>query len=426
MKYASLHTHTHYSQFDGIGTPQGYAQRAVEIDMPAMAITDHGTLSGHREWYREMKATGVKPILGIEAYFTHDRFDMRDKSERTHPTDLIYNHLVILAKNAQGLENLNTMNRLAWTEGYYKKPRIDWELLDKYKEGLIVTSACMSGLLNKAIESGEFASAKIYTSQLAEKFSEDFYVEVMPHNVAGMNKELIDLADGLGVKVVVTPDCHHVDPSQKVVQELALLMQTHAKTGKDVSFEESLKYSDLMERFDYLYGDRMLTFRDFDIHLLDGQEMESAMGAESRPDMYQNTLDIADSIEDYDLPRNLNLLPVRYRKPDDKLRELALEGLDKRGLTSDEYIARIDEELSVIKKKRFAPYFLMVQNVVEWAKEQGILVGPGRGSAAGSLVCYSLGITGVDPIEYGLLFFRFIDGGSSKWDGFSGFSAIAE
>ena len=416
MKYAALHVHSHYSQFDGIGTPVGYAERAVEIGMDSIALTDHGTLSGHREWDREMRAVGVKPILGIEAYFTHDRFDRRDKSERTEPLDLIYIHLVIIAKDDQGLENLNTMNRLAWTEGFYKKPRIDWELLKQYREGLIVTSACMSGLINKAIEHGEFASAKTYLAQFANEFGEDFYVEVMPHNPPGMNKELIGLADEMGLKIVVTPDCHHVDPSQKVVQELALLMQTHADFRKEASFTESLKHSDMMERIDYLYGDRMLSFRDFDIHLLSGDEMWAAMESEARPDMFENTLSIADSIEPYHLPRNLNLLPVRYRKPDDKLRELALEGLAARGLAGNkEYEDRLDEELEVIKKKKFAPYFLMVQNVVSWAKGQGILVGPGRGSAAGSLVCYSVGITDVDPIEYGLLFFRFIDPSRSDW-----------
>ncbi len=410
MKYAATHVHSHYSQFDGIGTPVGYAERAVAIGMDALALTDHGTLSGHREWDREMRAVGVKPILGIEAYFTHDRFDTRDKAERTEPLDLVYNHLVILAKDDRGLENLNAMNRLAWTEGFYKKPRIDWDLLDRYKEGLVVTSACMSGLINKAVEHGEFASAKIYLQQFVEKFGEDFYVEVMPHNPPGMNKELISLADEMGIKVVVTPDCHHVDSSQKVVQELALLMQTHSSLRKEAVFSESLKYKDMMERIDYLYGDRMLSFRDFDIHLLSGDEMWSAMGDDARPDMFENTLAIADGIDQYHLPRNLNLLPVRYRKPDDKLRELVLEGLESRGLSGrQEYEDRVDEELAVIKKKRFAPYFLMVENVVSWARSQDILIGPGRGSAAGSLVCYSLGITDVDPIEYGLLFFRFID-----------------
>ncbi len=406
MKYASLHTHTHYSQFDGIGTPAKYAERAVDIGMPAMAITD---------WYRELKSAGIKPVLGIEAYFTEDRFDTRDKAERTEPLDLIYNHLVIIAQNDVGLSNLNAMNRLAWTEGFYKKPRIDWDLLDQYKEGIVVSSACMSGMINKAIEHDRFADAKNIISRFADMFGNNFYIEVMPHNVDGVNKELINLADEMGIPLIVTPDCHHVDASQKEVQELALLMQTHSQVRKEARFEESLNYTDMMERLDYLYGERMLSFSKFDIYLLDGYEMWNAMGAEARPDMFENTLKIADSIEDYDIPHNLNLLPVRYRKPDDKLRELAMDGLRKRSIDTPEYIARLDEELAVIKKKKFAPYFLMVQNVVEWAKGEGILVGAGRGSAAGSLVCYATGITDVDPIEYGLLFFRFIDPSRSDW-----------
>lgn len=416
MQYASIHSHTHYSQFDGIGTPVAYAERAVEIGMPAVAITDHGTLSGHREWYREMKAVGVKPILGIEAYYTEDRFDKRDKSDRTEPLDLIYNHLIVIAKNQAGLQNLNTMNRLAWTEGYYKKPRMDWDLLTSHKEGLIISSACMSGVINKAIEHGEFATAKRQIGKFHDEFGDDFYIEVMPHNSELMNVELIKLADEMGVKVVVTPDCHHVYPDQKVVQEIALLMQTHSQVVKGSTFEGSTDYKDMMERLDYLYGDdRMLTFRNFDIHLLSGDEMWSAMGSDARPDMFKNTIDIANSIEEYDIPRNLNLLPVRYRKPDDKLRELALSGLEAKGLADQEYLDRLDEELAVIGKKKFAPYFLMVQNVVSWAKDQGILVGDGRGSAAGSLVCYAIGITNVDPIEHDLLFFRFIDPSRSDW-----------
>jgi len=415
MQYASLHSHSHYSLFDGVGTPIEYAQRVAELEMPAIAITDHGTLAGHREWYREIKAVGVKPILGIEGYFTHDRFDTRDKADRTEPLDLVYNHIVVLAKNQEGLQNLNAMNRLAWTEGFYKKPRIDWELLERYKDGLIVSSACMSGLLNKAIEHGEFATAKRHIDRLKSMFGDDFYIEVMPHNPAGMNADLIELARQYDTQVIVTPDCHHVGPSQREVQEIALLMQTHAKLQPGATHNGSLEYSDMMERLDYLYGDRMLTFRDFDIYLLSGDEMWDAMGEDATEDMFDTTLRIAESIEEYDIPHNLNLLPVRYRKPDDKLRELSLAGLQKRGIEQDEYLNRLDEELKVIAKKKFAPYFLMVENIVSWAKAHGILIGDGRGSAAGSLVCYALGITNVDPIKYNLLFARFVDESRSDW-----------
>jgi DNA polymerase-3 subunit alpha len=173
---------------DGVATPEEYAKRAAEVGIPAIAITDHGVLSGHRAMYRAAKANGIKPILGIEGYITEDRFDNRDKAERKEPLDMIYNHIVILAKNDKGLQNLNKLNELAWSEGYYKKPRMDFEILEKYSEGLIVLSACMSGLLAKAIEYKEYAVAKKHMTWFKRVFGDDFYVEVMPHNSAELNK----------------------------------------------------------------------------------------------------------------------------------------------------------------------------------------------------------------------------------------------
>ena len=172
---------------DGVATPEEYCKRAKENGMTAIAITDHGALSGHRPMYRAAKAEGIKPILGIEGYITHNRFDKRDKKERNGPLDLVYNHIVILAKNQKGLENLNRLNELAWTEGYYSKPRIDFEILEKHKEGLIVLSACMSGLIAKALENKEYAEAKRLLKWFKNTFADDFYVEVMPHNSKELN-----------------------------------------------------------------------------------------------------------------------------------------------------------------------------------------------------------------------------------------------
>jgi DNA polymerase III subunit alpha len=398
---------------DGVATPGEYAERAASLGMPALAITDHGVLSGHRPMYRAAKENGIKPILGVEGYITADRFDKRDKNERTTPLDLIYNHIVILAKDPQGLQNLNTLNEIGWTEGFYKKPRIDFEVLDKYGDGLIVSSACMSGLLNKAIEVDDYAVAKNHIKWFMDRFGDDFYVELMPHNVAGMNTELYNLANEMGAKCIVTPDCHHCTSDQKVIQEMMLALNTHAKIQKDATYEKSAKIPDVMKRLDYLYGeDRPMSFRSFDIHLLSYEEMREAMEKEQPFDdsIYANTLEIAEKIEDYKLKSNLNLLPIKVKNPEDELRNLVMDGLKSRGLDKDEeYLSRIDEELSIINDKEFAPYFLVVRNMISWAKSQGILVGPGRGSAAGSLVCYSLGITEVDPIKYGLLFFRFIN-----------------
>jgi DNA polymerase III subunit alpha len=413
MNYVGLHVHTHYSLFDGVATPEEYIDRAVELGMPALAITDHGTLSGHRELYRIAKAKGVKPILGVEGYFCADRFDKRAKAERTEPTDMVYNHIILLAKNQLGLENLNKINEIAWTEGYFNKPRFDFEILEKYSEGIIVLSGCLSGIIAKALEHGEYAQAKKHIEWFKRVFADDFYMELMPHNGAEVNKQLADLADEFKIQTVVTPDCHHVDESQKEIQEFKLLMNSHAKVQKDTTYDKSKKQDGMMKRLDYLYGeDRQMSFNKFDIHLLSYDEMKVAMESQGivREDMYINSITIADKIEDYDIKDGLNLLPVQYKNPDKELKALALDGLKSRGLdTNKEYLDRLDEELEIIKDKSFGPYFLVVSNMISWAKKENIMVGPGRGSAAGSLVCYALGITEIDPIPHGLLFFRFIN-----------------
>lgn len=418
MQYSALHCHSHFSLMDGVATPAEYAQRASDIGMTSLALTDHGTLSGHREWVREMRAVGVKPILGVEAYFTADRFDQRDKSERNEPLDLIYNHLTVLAKNNEGLQNLGKLNEIAWNEGFYKKPRIDYEVLDKYGNGLIISSACMSGLLNKAIEIDDYAAAKRNIMWFKERFGEDFYVEVMPHNTEGMNIKLLELADSMGIQSIVTPDCHHSHSDQKVIQELMLILNTHSKLEKGATYSAAAQIADPMERLDFLYGaDRRMTFRHFDIHLLSGQEMWDAMAKDGveRADIFENTLKIADSVDDYDIQENMDLLPVEYRDPDIQLLKLASTGLTKRGITDPKYLQRLNSELQIISDKHFAPYFIVVRNMIAWAKRQGILVGPGRGSAVGSLVCYALGITEVDPIEHNLLFSRFVDPSRDDW-----------
>ncbi len=413
MNYVGLHVHTHYSLFDGIATPEEYVDRAVELGMPAIGITDHGTLSGHRELHRIAKAKGIKPILGVEGYMCSDRFDTRDKSERDGDLDLVYNHIVLLAKNQIGLENLNKINEIAWTEGFFKKPRFDFEILKKYSEGIIVTSACPSSVLVKALENNEFAIAKKHIEWFKGVFNDDYYIEVMPHNPEEINKQLIALADEFGVEVVVTPDCHHSSTDQKEIQEFKLLLNTHVKIDKEHTFEKSKKQPDMMKRLDYLYGeDRQITFNKFDIHLLSYEEMKSAMEAQGidRPDIYSNTLKIAEKVGDYGIQEGLDLLPVQYKNPDKELKELALEGLKERGFEGNqEYLDRLDEELQVIKDKKFGPYFLVVRNMIVWAKKEGIMVGPGRGSAAGSLLCYVLRITDIDPIKHKLLFFRFIN-----------------
>lgn len=412
--YAPLHVHTDHSLMDGVAKSDEYARRAVEVGMTSLAITDHGTLSGHRPHYRACKEVGIKPILGVEGYFADDRTDKEAKTT----------HIVILAKNDLGLENLGKLNEAAWNTGFYKKPRMDYELLDKFGDGLIVSSACMGGPINQAVENEDFAKAKAYLKWFGDRFGDDFYVELMPHNTEGMNHALIDLADAGGYKIIVTPDCHHATVDQKVIQEVMLILNTHAKLEKDVTYAESTKRANLMDRLDYLYGrDRKMSFNQFDIHLLSGDEMYQSMmdnmyspreqttgGMTVRDDMFTNTLDIEAQIEEYTVPRNLNLLPVEHRDPDKEIRTEVFAFLKRTGLDQNPiYVARAEEELKAIAEKKFASYFIVVRNMIQYARNQGIMVGPGRGSSAGSLVCFALEITMVDPIKYGLLFFRFID-----------------
>ena len=412
MSYNGLHVHTHFSLFDGIATPEEYLTRAQEIGMTSLAITDHGSLSGHREFYRIAKEKGIKPILGIEGYITNDRTDQRAPDVRDGLLDLVYNHIIVLAKNKNGLENLNKLNEIAWTEGFFKKPRFDYEVLERYSDGLIVLSGCLSGALAKAIEAEELAEAKRIIEWHKRVFKDDYYIEIMPHNPPEVNKQLLELADKYDVTPIITPDCHHAHTGQKEIQELKLILNSYAnKIQKDATYDKSKKHDNLMDRLEYLYGERQISFANFDIHLLSDEEMRAAMVEQGidREDMYQATHEVSDKIKDYGIQDHLDLLPVQYQNPDAELKELAMAGLEKRGVLSDEYIARLDEELEVIKSKNFGPYFLVVRSMIAWAKKEGIMVGPGRGSAAGSLLCYALEITDIDPIKHGLLFFRFIN-----------------
>jgi DNA polymerase-3 subunit alpha len=291
---------------------------------------------------------------------------------------------------------------------------MDWESLEKYKEGLIITSGCLSGFVAKAIEADDLAAAKEHLEWAKKTFGDDYYIEVMPHNPPEINKTILALADEFGIKPIVTPDCHHSGPEQREIQELKLILNTYSnKVQKDATFAGTQDYDNLMDKLDYLYGaDRQITFRDYEIHLLSDEEMHRSMEAQgiTRQDMYDNTIEIMNKVEDYNIKDHLDLLPAQYQNPDQELYELAMEGLTARGVGADPaYHLRAEEELQIIKDKNFAPYFLVVRNMINWAKKEGIMVGPGRGSSAGSLVCYALGITDIDPIEHGLLFFRFIN-----------------
>jgi len=410
MSFTHLHVHSYYSLMDGLNSPKELCQAALDAGQTSIAITDHGTLASHREMQIAAKELGIKPILGVEAYISPtDRFD---RSSKTDKSIQAYNHIILLAKNKKGLENINILQELAWNEGFYHKPRIDKEILFEYKEGIIVLSGCLNGLMSKAIEKGEFGEAKLMLSSFKKEFGKDFYVEVQSHNPAEINLKLLELADELKIKAVATGDAHFAKEEDRILEEALLILSTSPKADKDSDFDMSRNIKDMLERFNYLYPDRRISFQDYNLFIQSRSEIETDFNSAgiTRTDIYTNTTDISDQIEEYDFYQGLNLLPVPKTDADEKLRELAENGLERLQKASDVvYRERLDEELSIIASKNFASYFLVVGDMINWAKENDIRVGPGRGSAAGSLVCYALGITDVDPIEYDLLFFRFIN-----------------
>jgi len=408
--FVHLHCHSYYSLMDGLNSPLELAQAAKDAGQIALAITDHGTLSSHREMQLACKEVGIKPILGVEAYISPtDRFD---RSSKTDKSIQAYNHIILLAKNKKGLENINMLQELAWNEGFYHKPRIDREVLKEYSEGIIVLSGCLNGLISKAIERQEFSEAKLALKDFKQTFKDDFYIEVQSHNPPEINSKLLELADELKIKAVATGDAHFAKEEDRILEEAMLILSTSPKSDKEADFEMSRQMKNMLDRFNYLYPDRKISFQNYNLFIQSREEIEADFKKSliNRTDIFDNTMEIAEKIQDYDFNRGLDLLPVPKTNADQKLAEMAFEGLKKLNLADTSgYVDRLNEELSIIKDKSFASYFLVVADMINWAKENNIMVGPGRGSAAGSLVCYALGITDVDPIEYDLLFFRFIN-----------------
>jgi len=412
--FAHLHVHSQYSLMDGLCSPHELLSAAKDLGQTSLAITDHGTLSSHREMQQAAKELGIKPILGVEAYISEtDRFDRRDIKKRDDNTQ-VFNHLIVLAKNQVGLSNLQTLSELAWTEGYYRKPRIDMEILGDYGDGLIVLSGCMNGLISKAISKGDLERAKNITRWFKNRFDKDFYMEIQPHNPVELNNALLELADEFSIAPIVTSDCHFATANQRAVEEALLILSTKPDAAKEYDFDKS-RGMEIFDRLNYLYPDRQISFQEIDVYIQNRAEITSHLESQgiTRLDVYENTLEVQDKIGDYDYVENKNLLPVPKRNANTKLQEKCMDGWAIRFKNSSEdlsiYTERLEEELGIIKKKDFASYFLVVADMISWAKENGILVGPGRGSAAGSLVCYLLGITEVDPIKYDLLFARFIN-----------------
>ena len=409
--FVHLHVHSHYSLMDGLNTPRELLEAAKDQGQTCLSVTDHGTLSSHRDMQIAAKDLNMKPILGLEAYISEtDRFDKRAVAKREDNTSL-YSHIILLAKNDLGLKNLQKLSQIAWTEGYYHKPRIDMEVLFEFGEGIIVLSGCMGGIISKAIERGDNDKAREYTKMLKDRFGEDFYIEIQAHNPDNLNIALFALADEFGVKPVATGDCHFAKKEERDLEELLLILSTKPTENKEADYASSRAFTNIIDRFDYIYPNRPISFSDINVYIQSYSEikMDFEKAGISREDIYSSSLEIANKVELYDFHENLDLLPVPKANALKTLKDLCKKSLVEKGLDNETYKERLKEELQVIEDKNFASYFLVVSDMVNWAKQNEILVGPGRGSAAGSLVCYLLGITDVDPIKFDLLFFRFIN-----------------
>lgn len=415
MNYCELHLHTHYSLLDGLNKPEEYVARAAELGMTHLAITDHGTNSGHREFQKAAKAAGIQPILGQEMYISStDRFDKRAVKKRDDNTQA-YNHIIVLAQNDTGLRNLNKLSEIAWTEGFYSKPRIDMEVLEEYNAGLVVLSGCLNGLISKAVEKDMPVLANQYASEFVRIFGERFFMELQQHNPMKINDGLIRLARKHGIRPVLTSDCHYALKDDLWIEQAMLIISSNPKINKEFDFSKAQKM-DMLERFNYAYPDRQMNFEEFELFLhgvddhLNGK-LAGTHGLDLVEECLDNTMAVASMVEDYPYHEGLDLLPKpKTDDADELLRRKVIAGAKKRGtFGKPQYDERREEELQVILDKGFAPYFIVETNTVHWGKSKGIRFGPGRGSGAGSLVNYELGVTEVDPIEHNLLFFRFIN-----------------
>ncbi len=389
--FVHLHTHSEFSLLDGLGKLDHLIERAKSFGMDALAITDHGAMYGSFKFYLKAKAAGIKPIIGVETYVARrSRFDKEGKID-TDPY-----HLILLAKNETGYKNLMKLVTHAHLTGYYYKPRIDWELLKDHHEGLIATSACLQGQLASLLRDGKEKEAEKVASEYAELFGENhYYIEIQKHPhipvIDEVNERLIALSRKLGLPLVATNDIHYVDPEDAEAQEILLCVQTQRTI-----LEKNRPLS-------------MLESPDF--YMRSPEEMKGLFI--QYPEAIENTVKIA-SMCDIHLSVGKWILP-NYPLPDAETPAKRLEDMvrdrakDKFPTFSAEVKERIKYELDIINSKGYSTYFLIVQDFVNWAKDNGIAVGPGRGSAAGSVVSYVLNITGINPFYFNLPFERFLN-----------------
>ena len=389
--FVHLHIHSEFSLLDGANRIKDIPVRAKELGMDAIALTDHGVMYGAIDFYKACKKEGIKPIIGCEVYITPKD---RNRFSKEPGKDNKYNHLILLAKNMQGYKNLSKLVSIGFTEGYYYKPRIDYEVLEKYSEGLICLSACLAGAVNQALLNGNEEEAEKIALWHKNVFGEDYYIEIQNNGIAEQalaNQKLVKLARKLNLPLVATNDAHYLKREDAYNHEVLLCIQT----GKRMSDPDRMR------------------FETDELYIKSPEEMSEYFKA--FPDAIENTVKIAEKcnvefefghtiLPNYDVPEGFE---THY----DYLKKLCDEGLKKRygGNLSKEILERAEYELSVVKKMGYVDYFLIVWDFINFAKTSGIPVGPGRGSGAGSVLAYAIEITDIDPIKYDLLFERFLN-----------------
>ena len=389
MSFVHLHTHSEYSLLDGANRISDLVRRAKDLEMPALALTDHGCLFGAWTFKDVARKAGVKPIIGMEAYVAPG-----DRRERTRAGqgERAYYHLVLLARDLEGYRNLVKLSSIGYTEGFYIRPRIDREVLARHSGGLIVSSACMAGEVARHLLADRWEGAREAAQWYANLFQDRYYLEVQAHETEGqakVNAQIFKLAEDLGLPLVATNDAHFLRKDDHKAHDVLLCIGL----GKDLNDPDRMRYDD------------GLYFKS---------APEIAAFFPEHPEVLENTLKIADEV-DLQFKKQIHLpefpLPEEYTDPNDYLVHLVSRGAEARyGAPLPDHVQeRLEFELDVIVQTGYAGYFLIVWDFIDWARRNGIPVGPGRGSAAGSLVAFALGITNIDPLAFDLLFERFLN-----------------
>ena len=393
--FVHLHLHTEYSLLDGINRVSNIPSYIQSIGQKAVAITDHGNVSGSFRFFNECNKANIKPIIGMEAYYTLNDRSVREVDDLGEP----YYHLVLIALNNKGLHNLFKLSSLAYTEGMYRKPRLDDKLLAEYSEGICATTSCLGSRVSQLILNHRVKEAEMMIEHHVAIFGKRLLVEVQLHEMEDqviVNKVLIEIARKKNYPLLLTNDCHYTHVQDKRLHEAALCIQTHG----------------------VLSDEKRFSFGDIDVHVGNHDWMWNQAQRQGIPyEALSNTVSLAGMVDsDSYFSDRKNRYP-KFRDLEEGIQSWDhLELLSKRmlyqkfgGMPPQEYKDRLNHELNSIKRMGFSDYMLIVWEFLNGARDEGVYIGPGRGSAAGSLVAYSLDITRIDPIKYGLIFERFLN-----------------